>query len=58
MEASVSKLGQFESGLAAQSFGAIPAAVLGGIGALAVTVIWAWAFPDLRNADQLKELEG
>jgi MFS family permease len=47
------ELGEFESGLAAQWFGAIPAVVLGGIGAIVVTVLWAWMFPDLRRADSL-----
>src|SRR6266849_5711640 len=47
------ELGEFESGLAAQWFGAVPAVVLGGIGAIVVTVLWAWLFPELRRADSL-----
>ena len=47
------ELGQFESGLTASWFGTVPAVVLGGIGTLAVIAIWAWRFPELRNADQL-----
>jgi MFS family permease len=47
------ELGQFESGLTAQWFGAVPAVVLGGIGTLIVIAIWAWRFPELRNADRL-----
>jgi MFS family permease len=47
------ELGEFESGLAAQWFGAVPAVVLGGIGAIVVTVLWAWMFPELRRADSL-----
>jgi MFS family permease len=43
------ELGQFESGLTAQWFGAVPAVVLGGLGTLAVTVLWAWRFPELRS---------
>jgi len=27
--------------------------VLGGIGAIVVTVLWAWIFPELRHADSL-----
>jgi len=27
--------------------------VLGGIGAIMVTVLWAWIFPELRRADSL-----
>jgi MFS family permease len=44
------ELGQFESGVTAAWLGAVPAVVLGGIGTLVVTALWAWAFPDLRNA--------
>ena len=44
------ELGQFESGVTAAWFGAVPAVVLGGIGTLVVTVLWAWGFPELRNA--------
>ena len=47
------ELGQFESGLTAHWFGTVPAVVLGGIGTLAVTAVWAWMFPELRNADKL-----
>jgi MFS family permease len=47
------ELGQFESGLTAHWFGTVPAVVLGGVGTLVVIAIWAWAFPELRNADQI-----
>ena len=47
------ELGQFESGLTASWFGTVPAVVLGGIGTLGVIALWAWIFPDLRNANQL-----
>jgi MFS family permease len=47
------EVGQFESGITAQWFGTIPAVVLGGIGTIAVVVLWAWMFPSLRRADQL-----
>src|SRR6266446_2778378 len=47
------ELGQFESGLTAHWFGTVPAVVLGGVGTLAVIGLWAWAFPELRNADQI-----
>lgn len=46
------ELGQFESGLTAQWFGAVPAVVLGGLGTLVVTVLWAWSFPELRKAEE------
>jgi MFS family permease len=47
------ELGEFESGLTAQWLGAVPAVVLGGIGTILVTLLWAWRFPELRKADRL-----
>ena len=47
------EVGQFESGITAQWFGAVPAVVLGGVGTLAVVAAWAWLFPVLRRVDQL-----
>jgi MFS family permease len=51
------ELGQFESGLTAHWFGTVPAVVLGGIGTLAVTGLWAWMFPELRDADKLTTIQ-
>lgn len=47
------ELGEFESGLTAQWWGAVRATLVGGIGALAVAGVWAVLFPGLRNADEL-----
>ena len=47
------EFGEFESGVTAQWWGAVSAVVIGGIGSLAVTGIWSFLFPALRNADQL-----
>jgi MFS family permease len=47
------ELGEFESGLTAQWWGAVRATVAGGMGALAVAGTWATLFPSLRNADEL-----
>jgi MFS family permease len=47
------ELGQFESGITAQWFGAAPAVILGGIGAIVVTGLWAWMFPQLRKVNEL-----
>ena len=47
------EFGEFESGVTAQWFGAVPAVVLGGVGTLVVIAIWAWRFPELRQADQI-----
>jgi MFS family permease len=51
------ELGGFESGLTAQWLGTVPAIILGGAGAILVTILCAWLFPEVRNADQLVETE-
>ncbi|PZQ51784.1 MAG: MFS transporter [Phenylobacterium zucineum] len=48
------ELGEFESGVVARLLGPVGAAVFGGVGAVAVTAIWAKLFPDLRRADRLE----
>jgi MFS family permease len=45
------QLGEFESGLTAHWLGTVPAVALGGLGAIVVTALCAWALPDLRRAD-------
>ncbi len=50
------EFGEFESGLTAQWFGTVPAVVIGGIGTLVVTAIWAWCFPELRKVEQIHSL--
>jgi MFS family permease len=47
------ELGEFESGLTAEWFGAVPAVVLGGLGTCLVVLIWAALFPELRRVDRL-----
>jgi MFS family permease len=47
------ELGEFESGLTAQWWGAVRAVVFGGIGSLVITGLWAVCFPSLRRADAL-----
>jgi len=47
------ELGQFESGLTAHWFGTVPSVVLGGLGTLVVTGLWAWLFPALRKTQSL-----
>jgi len=50
------ELGQFESGVTAQWFGTVPAAVLGGVGTLVVIALWTWLFPEIRHADELTSM--
>jgi MFS family permease len=47
------EIGQFESGITAQWFGTEPAVIMGGIGTLLVTALWALSFPELRRVEQL-----
>ena len=47
------ELGEFESGVTAQWWGAVRATVAGGVLALVVSGLWVVLFPGLRNADEL-----
>ena len=47
------QLGAFESGVAAAFLGAAGSAIFGGVGTLVVVALWAWLFPELRQADRL-----
>jgi MFS family permease len=44
------ELGEMQSGIAAAILGATGAVVFGGAGAIVVTALWAWIFPELRWA--------
>jgi MFS family permease len=44
------ELGEAESGLLAALIGPVAAVIAGGVGAIAITVLWARWFPELRNA--------
>jgi MFS family permease len=48
------QLGQFESGITAALFGAMPAAVLGGVGTIAIALLWMKLFPTLRAVEKLE----
>src|SRR5580692_2973220 len=47
------ELGEFESGVTAQWWGATRAVVVGGLGALVITGIWSVLFPSIRSIDRL-----
>lgn len=49
------QLGEFESGITAGFFGAVPAVLIGGIGTIIVALLWMRLFPGLRDT---KTLEG
>jgi MFS family permease len=46
------ELGEFESGLTASWWGAVPAVVVGGLATLGVAGLWARLFPELRRLDR------
>ena len=48
------EFGEFESGVTAQWFGAVRAVLIGGVGTLIVTALWAWRFPELRKVESLE----
>jgi hypothetical protein len=48
------QLGEFESGFTAALIGAVPACVLGGIGTIAVALLWMKLFPTLRHVEKLE----
>jgi hypothetical protein len=48
------ELGEFESGITASWWGAVPATIIGGTGTIVVVLLWSWLFPKLRDADSLK----
>lgn len=57
------ELGEFRAGTMAHAIGpaaigAVPAVVIGGIGAIGVAAIWAWMFPQLRKARSLTGRDG
>jgi hypothetical protein len=49
------ELGEFESGLTSQWWGAVRAVVAGGLASLAVTGLWSVLFPGLRRIHELTE---
>jgi MFS family permease len=44
------ELGEAESGILASLLGPVGAVVVGGVGAIAITLVWARLFPELKNA--------
>ncbi|MBB4065243.1 MFS transporter [Gellertiella hungarica] len=47
------ELGEFRAGTMAHLVGAVPAVVIGGVGTLAVSLLWAIGFPKLRRINSL-----
>lgn len=53
---SSNQLGEFESGMLASLIGPVEAVVLGGVGTIAVTLLWMRLFPGLRRLDRLDDI--
>lgn len=48
------QLGEFESGITASLFGTVPAALIGGIGTIAVVMLWMKLFPSILHVDRFE----
>jgi hypothetical protein len=48
------QLGEFESGLVASLFGAVPAVLIGGTGTIVVALVWMKLFPGIRKIGVLE----
>jgi MFS family permease len=53
---SSNELGEFESGITAAWFGAVPAVVLGGVASVLVVIAYTFGFPELRRVDRLDDV--
>jgi MFS family permease len=51
------QLGEFESGVTAALLGTVPAVAVGGLGTIAVALLWMRLFPSLRRVDTLESVQ-
>ena len=47
------QLGEFESGVTAAWWGAVPAVLVGGVGSVMIALLWMRLFPTLRDVEKL-----
>jgi hypothetical protein len=47
------EIGGFRAGMVAALIGVVPAVIIGGIGTIAITALWAYKFPELRRVRHL-----
>jgi hypothetical protein len=52
------QLGQVESGLVAAWLGAVPSAIIGGVGTIVVALAWMVFFPEIARIDSLENRLG
>jgi hypothetical protein len=48
------EIGGFRAGMVAALIGTVPAVVIGGLGTMAITALWAHKFPELRRVRHLE----
>jgi len=51
------ELGEFRAGSMAALIGAVPAVIVGGVGAVGIAALWAALFPGLRRIQRLERVE-
>ena len=51
-------LGEFRAGAIAAWLGAVPSALIGGVGTIAVMLIWMCLFPEITRIDKLTSEDG
>jgi MFS family permease len=51
------QLGEFRAGAVAAWLGAVPTALIGGIGTLIIVTLWMWLFPPLVRIDRLEDVK-
>jgi len=51
------QLGEFRAGVMAAWLGAVPAALIGGIGTLVIVVLWMRLFPQLARIERLEAVK-
>jgi MFS family permease len=47
------QVGEFESGITAAAWGAVPAVIVGGVGSVLIALLWMRLFPTLRDVQKL-----
>jgi len=48
------QLGEFESGITAALLGTVPATLVGGLGTIAVALLWMKLFPSLKKFERIE----
>ena len=49
------QLGDFRAGVSAAWFGTVPAVLMGGVGAIGISLLWIKLFPALSSRDRIRD---